>query len=258
MEKKAETFFKLFRRGVESYLDALKFIRDNRLWVYFVPPLILSGLIIWGGYTVEENLKNYEFGNPSTMNGLMLEMVHMLWLNSLVLMAYKLRKYIVFVVLSPLLTQLSMLVEKKLTGNNYPFDWAQFRRDIIRAIRIALGNFVIEYLLVALWFVLALIIPYMNYATPVFLFCLGCYFYGFGMLDYVNERRRLNITESVKFVREHSGLAIGNGAVFSAMFIIPYDIGVIFAPVLAIVAATIAMHETVDLSKIEHAVRHEG
>jgi CysZ protein len=148
-----------------------------------------------------------------------------------------------------------MLVETKLTGNKHPFNWRQFRADIIRAIRIATGNFVIEYLIVALWFILALIIPYLSYATPVFMFCLGCYFYGFGMIDYVNERRRLNIAESVKFVREHSGLAIGNGVVFSAMFIIPYDIGVIFAPVLAIIAATFAMHETVDLNKNEHAVK---
>jgi len=255
MTEKQESFFRLFRRGVETYIDAFKFIRVNKLWKYFIPPLILSGLILWGGFIVEDNLKNYEFGDPSTMNELILEMVHMLWLNSLVLMAYKLRKYIVFIVLSPLLTQLSMLVEKKLTGNNYPFDWPQFRKDIVRAIRIATGNFVIEYLLVGIWFILALVIPYLDYATPVFLFCLGCYFYGFGMMDYVNERRRLNITESVKFVREHSGLAIGNGAVFSAMFFIPYDIGVIFAPVFAIVAATIAMHETVDLNKIEHAVK---
>lgn len=255
MKEKQESFFKLFLRGVETYIDAIRFIKENKLWKYFIPPLILSGLILWGGFVLAENLKNYEFGDPQTMNELILEMVHMLFLNSLVLMAYKMRKYIVFIVLSPLLTQLSMLVEKKLTGNNYPFDWPQFRNDIVRALRIATGNFVIEYLLVALWFILAMIIPYMDYATPVFMFCLGCYFYGFGMLDYVNERRRLNITESVKFVREHSGLAIGNGAVFSALFIIPYDIGVIFAPVLAIVAATFAMHETVDLNKIEHAVK---
>jgi CysZ protein len=253
--EKQETFFKLFRRGVETYLDAIRFIKDNKLWKYFIPPFILSALILWGGYTLEENLRNYEFGDPSTMNELILEMVHMLFLNSLVLMAYKARKYIVFIVLSPLLNQLSMLVETKLTRNKHPFNWTQFRKDIIRAIRIATGNFVIEYLLVALWFILALIIPYLSYVTPVFLFCLGCYFYGFGMIDYVNERRRLNITESVKFVREHSGLAIGNGAIFSAMFFIPYDIGVIFAPVLAIVAATIAMHETVDLNKNEHAVK---
>jgi CysZ protein len=255
--EKQETFFKLFRRGVETYLDAVRFIKQNKLWRYFIPPLILSGLILWGGYTLEENLRNYEFGDPSTMNDLILEMVHMLFLNSLVLMAYKARKYIVFIVLSPLLNQLSILVETKLTRNKHPFNWPQFRKDIIRAIRIATGNFVIEYLLVALWFILALVIPYLSYVTPVFLFCLGCYFYGFGMLDYVNERRRLNITESVKFVREHSGLAIGNGAIFSAMFFIPYDIGVIFAPVLAIVAATFAMHETVDLNKNEHAVKDE-
>ena len=253
--EKQESFFKLFLRGIETYLDAIRFIKTNQLWHYFIPPLILSGLILWGGYVLEENLRSYEFGDPKTMNELILEMVHMLFLNSLVLMAYKARKYIVFIVLSPLLTQLSMLVETKLTGNKHPFDWAQFRKDIIRAVRIATGNFVIEYLIVALWFILALIIPYLSYATPVFMFCLGCYFYGFGMLDYVNERRRLNITESVKFVREHSGLAIGNGAVFSAMFIIPYDIGVIFAPVLAIIAATFAMHETVDLNKNEHAVK---
>jgi hypothetical protein len=37
------------------------------------------------------------------------------------------------------------------------------------------------------------------------------------------------------------------------MFIIPYDIGVILAPVLAVVAGTIGMHELVDLNKNPYA-----
>jgi len=73
------------------------------------------------------------------------------------------------------------------------------------------------------------------------------------MMDYVNERRRLSIRKSVTFVREHAGFAIGNGFVFSLMFIIPYDIGVILAPVLAVVAGTIGMHELVDLNKNPYA-----
>jgi CysZ protein len=107
-------------------------------------------------------------------------------------------------------------------------------------------------------------------------FVIGFFYYGFSFLDYVNERRRLNIDESILFIRKHRGLAIGIGSVYTFLILMPVDLGVIFsftgfkntsffialiqyifhillwisasaAPILAIVASTIAMNDLVDL-----------
>ena len=239
-----------------SYIDAVKFIADNRLWHYFIPPLLLSALILWGGYALENSLKiSDSIKDVSTIRELMGEMVRYFLLSSIVVLAYEFRKYMVFILLSPMLTSLSLKTEKLITGNTYTFTRQQYWSDIRRALRIATGNLIVQYLILAVWFILATLIPSIKPATTVFIFIVYSYFYGFCLIDYVNERRRLNIEQSVKFVRENAGLAIGSGLIFSGMFFIPYDIGVIFAPVLGIIAGCIGMHKVVDLNKTVYAVR---
>ncbi|MFZ5553220.1 MAG: EI24 domain-containing protein [Bacteroidota bacterium] len=251
-------FFSQLRTGITSYVDAIKFISDNRLWHFFIPPLVLSGLILWGGYELEKSLDiGHEIGEVSTISELMSEMVRYFLLHSVVVLAYEFRKYLVFTLLSPVLTSLSLRTEKIITGNTYTFTRQQYWSDIRRAIRIATGNLVVQYFILALWFILSTLIPSLKPATTVFIFIVYSYFYGFCLIDYVNERRRLNIEQSVKFVRQNAGLSMGLGLIFSGMFFVPWDIGVIFAPVLGIVAGCIAMHKVVDLNTTVYAAKEK-
>ena len=55
-------------------------------------------------------------------------------------------------------------------------------------------------------------------------------------MDYTLERH-FSSRESIRFVKSHRGLAIGNGTVF--MFLLMTGFGFLFAPPLAAVAATI-------------------
>lgn len=249
-----KSFFKELWLGIKTYKNALLFIVENKLWLYFIFPALLSFLIWIGAYLLEQKLASTEFNEVSTLRELLGELIRNLFYTSLILMGYKLRKYLVFIVLSPLLSSLSLRTEQIVTGNTYRVSWEQYRKDIVRAIRIATGNFIIEYSIFAAWYILCLFLPEIKWITPAFLFLVGCYFYGFCLLDYINERRRLSINESVKFIREHAGLSYGIGLVFSTLFFIPYDIGVLFAPVLGIIAATLAMHLTVDLTKNTNAI----
>ncbi len=251
-------FLRDIKLGMITYVDAVKFIIDHRLWLYFAFPLVLSGLILWGGYVLDFNLRNYQIKEASTLRGFIGEIFVMTLMATVVQMAFKLRKYLVFIVLSPLLTQLSQRTEELLTGNTYPFSFKQTLRDIRRAIRIVIGNFFWEYLILLCWYVLTLLMPFLYKFTPLFSFLLGGYFYGFSMIDYVCERHRLSIEESVGFARKHAGFAIANGLIFSAFFILPYDIGVLFGPVLGVVAACIGMHKLVDLNQSAHAVRKKS
>lgn len=61
------------------------------------------------------------------------------------------------------------------------------------------------------------------------------------MLDYSSERNKLSVAESIDFVGNHKGLAIGNGMVFYLMHGLPV-IGWILAPSYAVVAATLSLH----------------
>jgi CysZ protein len=70
-------------------------------------------------------------------------------------------------------------------------------------------------------------------------------------MDYTNERRRLTVKQSVQFIRKNKGVAIANGAVFSFLLMVPYCGYSLagFGAIISVVAATIAIHQKVDLSK---------
>ncbi len=237
---------KQFFWALSGYFKAIIFIAKHKIWLYFIPPAILSGLIYYAGTAIEDILHQYDIEQVESFNELMFEIFKMLGMYILTLMAFKMRKYIVFVLLSPLLAHLSYVVEKKITGNNYTTSFSQLIKDIRRGIRIAIGNFLLEYLLISAWIILALFIPGMSLATPVFMFLVGCYFYGFSMIDYINERRKMTISQSVVYVRKNAGFAFGNGFIFTALFYLPYHVGILFAPILAIVACGIGMHYYLD------------
>ena len=60
--------------------------------------------------------------------------------------------------------------------------------------------------------------------------------------------------ESIQYIRKHIGLTMAIGIIFYAMFFIEF-IGFIVAPITAVVAATLAIHEIEDLSKNKFAER---
>jgi len=61
-------------------------------------------------------------------------------------------------------------------------------------------------------------------------------------VDYVFERRRMRIGESVRAVNDRMGIVLANGALFSLLMKLPF-LGVMFAPAMAAIGASIAMVE---------------
>jgi CysZ protein len=52
----------------------------------------------------------------------------------------------------------------------------------------------------------------------------------------------MNSAESIEFIGQHKGLAIGNGIVFYLMHFV-LVIGWVLAPAYAVIAGTISMHQ---------------
>lgn len=282
-------FIQHFIIGMKGFWKALKFIKTYRLYWYLPIPASLMLLIYylgsrftsWNkGLALE---KGYEM--CSNMNDTIWFLLEMLLSIMIGLVLMKFAKYIVVVMLSPLLSIISQVVEKKLTSNVYPFSFHQTLHDIKRGVRIAMRNIMWEYI----FFLLIIIVSAIGWEdvsqSPVFYltFVFGFFYYGFSFIDYVNERRRLDIDQSIHFIRRHKGLTIAIGTIFSLFILVPVDLGRMvdfsgfadhpfhtigivlleftlwmlasFAPIFAIVAATIATHDMVDLSRNEHAKR---
>ena len=161
-------------------------------------------------------------------------------LGSLILF-FILSKYITLIALSPLLAWASERTEEILTGQVHPFVLQRFLQDVLRGALLALRNGVLELgINLALLFAF-LFVPLIAPITFVIFFLVSSWFAGFSMFDYAYERRRLGVRASVRQARGDRALLMGNGAVFSALMLMPF-IGVIFGPLCCAIGAVITLH----------------
>ena len=251
-------FWKNVGTGFRGYGRSFEFIFNKGLWVYFFYPLAIMLLLFLGGYALIHHLSDEVEKWMMNVTGLggdaegffsflkgVLSFFVTIAVNIIFWFVFStFSKYITLILLSPLLALLSEKTERLLTGKKYPFNADQFVRDVWRGILIALRNMLIEFAIIIGSFIL-IFIPVIGFFVPVFLFFVSAYFYGFSMMDYTSERRRLNISQSVAFIRGHKGTAITNGSIYLILLWIPFA-GIIFAPVFAAVAATLSVQELVE------------
>lgn len=277
-------FFKNMLFGFKSYWKAIKFMIEHRLYWYLIIPALLMLVI----YSIGAAIKSHRFPTSAeNVNEIVWYILYLFLEISIAALLMKFSKYLVVTILSPLLSHLSMKTEYILTGNKYPWDFQQLVSDVKRAMSIVVRNLMWEYF----FFLIILIVSYFGWddprSSPIFYltFVIGFYYYGFSFMDYINERRRLSMDESVVFVRKNRGMAVVIGALYSVLILVPVDIEIFFnfssfstdfwgslgkfslnlllwisastAPILAIIAATIGMHDLVDLSTNKHVASKE-
>ena len=160
----------------------------------------------------------------------------------LILFYFSLFKYLFLIIGSPLFAYLSEKTEAIMEGKDFPFNFGQLLKDISRGIKLALRNALWQTVYTVSILILSFI-PLFGWFTPLFALLIECYYLGFSMLDYSCERNKLSPSQSVAFISEHKGLAIGNGMVFYTMHWVPV-LGWILAPSYAVIAATISMVKT--------------
>ena len=248
-------FFEQFGIGVKAYIKAISFVFNNGLWIYFIYPFLISILLFFGGYALVHQFSDFVrtwlmgLVDPyiassswlSYLTGILSFVINILFAIIFYFFYSAIVKYIVLIVMSPVMALLSEKAEEIITGKKYKFNFSQFLHDIVRGISIAIRNMFIELSIILICFVL-IWIPIIGWLSPIFLLLVSYYFYGFSMIDYTSERRKLNVAQSLAYIRKNKGLAIGNGFIFALLFAFPV-IGAIVVAVLAPVAATIAVLE---------------
>ncbi len=270
--------------GFKSYWKAIKFMIEYRFYWYLGIPAVLMLFIYWIGAEIQ----SHKFiPQTETINEVIWFVFYLLIEITIAFLLMKFSKYLVVALLSPLIAKLSEKTENILTGNKYPWSFSQLVSDVKRAMRIIVRNLMWEYF----FFLLILIVSFIGWedptSSPIFYltFVIGFYYYGFAFMDYINERRRLSMDQSIAFMRKNRGLAIVIGGVYSILILVPVDISVLFnfsafeedfgvalgnfllnlflwicaatAPILAIIAATIAMDDLVDLSTNEYSIHED-
>ncbi|MES2764130.1 MAG: EI24 domain-containing protein [Bacteroidota bacterium] len=257
------SFFAGFYKGFINCFKGFNLIFEKGLWPWLFYPVILWFLMWMGSIWLFSNIAQYvadyfsallDFKNiPDSGSWLSFAKPLLTGYFSIILtwvlkilfwfISGTFTKYMVLIFLSPLFSLLSESVDTKTTGKTYPFNFNQLLKDIARGILISLRNMLFEYLIIIICFILTLCFAPLIVITAPLLLCISWYFIGFTMLDYNFERHKMSISQSVQFVRKNKGLACGIGLVYSLFMILPLFLGIMFAPLLAVVGATISFLE---------------
>lgn len=169
----------------------------------------------------------------------------------------RLHKYLVLMVMSPVMALLSDRVDEILTGHKTPFQLGPFIMDVFRGIALSLRNMLMEFGLSFFFWAasiyLSIILPFLDIIiiplTGIVLFVNGAYFFGFATMDYYLEKRKFGVKRSIRIIRHNRYSAIGNGAVFSLLFMIPF-VGVSIATITCTVSSMMFAHRLYESGKL--------
>ena len=240
--------------SIEAYGKAHRFIATHKLWRWILLPGILYMLLFAVSMYFFWHTASDAVDYLNTITGLRswLDRMNSGWLSFLVSFAevvltlimlqfyFSLFKYLWLIIGSPVFAYLSEKTEAILEGRDFPFSFPQLLKDMVRGIRLALRNTLWQTVYMIAVMLLSLV-PLIGWAAPLLTLFIECYYYGFSMLDYSAERHKMSAAQSIEFIGQHKGLAIGNGMVFYLMHIVPV-IGWVLAPAYAVVAATISLY----------------
>ncbi|PKA82855.1 CysZ protein [Ulvibacter sp. MAR_2010_11] len=244
--------FKNILRGVKAYGGTFRLISQLGLWKYFGIPMLISfltavliGVSAWG---LSDNIGSviakiwfWEWGAETfkTIGTILGAFI-------IIVVGLILYKHIVMALSAPFMSPVSEKIETHLTGNSHSHRNTGNAAQLWRGIRINSRNLIME-LLFTVPILLISFIPVIGFFSSILLFLVQSYYAGFGNMDYTLERH-FEVRDSVRFVRQNRGIAIGNGLVFMGMLFIPI-IGIILVLPLSVTAATTETVRLLEASK---------
>ena len=228
---------------IQAYLQAFTLASRYKLYPYLLLSGLLSltigGIIFSIAYFSADTIGNWlesiypwEWGSGAvdTLTS---------WLSGILILVigFFVYKYIILIVVAPIMSPLSEKLEEGLRGDSdgVNFSFSRMLSEMIRGVRIGLRNILRELFYTVLLLLLGFI-PGLAVITTPGIYAVQSYYLGFGNMDYFLERH-YGVRGSVRFVRKHKGIALANGAIFFLLLLIPIA-GLFLAPFLSTIAAT--------------------
>ncbi len=159
----------------------------------------------------------------------------------LMLLYFSWFKYLILIIGSPVFAWLSEKTEAIICHEGPGSDSKKIFLNMLRGILVAVRNSLWQTFFIICILFLSLI-PVIGWASPVLAVFMECYYFGFSMIDYTQERRGLSIAGSGDFINGHKGLPMGNGMIFYLMHL-ALIAGWVLAPGYAIIAATLSLQK---------------
>ncbi|KJD36838.1 coproporphyrinogen III oxidase [Tamlana sedimentorum] len=246
-------------QGLKGYAGAFGLISKLKLWKYFAIPMLISFItfiIIFGSaYTLSDNIGHFiakiwiwNWGHETftTISAFIGGLI-------IVVIGLILFKHIIMALSAPFMSPVSEKIEAHITGNTVHYHRnTTFKEQLWRGIRVNVRNLGKE-LLFTMPILLLKFIPVVNIFSTVLLFLMQAYYAGFGNMDYTLERH-FKYQESIQFVKNNRGIAIGNGIVFLLILLIPIFGFVLVLPLSVTAASVTTINTLKSKNKPQHAV----
>lgn len=253
-----------FFRGIDFFFKGLSFLFSRGLWPYMLYPFLLwiglfAATLFLVGEWVESIVKwleaflnewftgrtlfslklDFLAGALSVITGILLRLAFWFIGGTLV-------KYLTLVLLSPMLSRLSEVMDSKTSGRKFDLSTGQYLKDVARGISITLRNMLLEYAFIFAGFLVCFLFPPAVFVVTPVLFFISCYYYGFTMMDYSCERHRLSIREGAAFIHKNKSLVCGIGCCLLLVLKMPTLLGdlagLCIGPAAACIGATLAFN----------------
>ncbi len=208
----------------------------GKFLLYFIPGAIIGLIYLFGYYLPSMRL---HAAASATEN--------IPWIGSLVAwsangilsffdtLVHEFYKFFILVLLSPVHCLLSEKFDSHLTGKAYNFSLLRFINDFLRMLLIVFTALTLEFVFLAIWFLLDFIFP--SFIGETGFFIISAFFLGFSFYDYSLERNGITVIESWGFGFKKFASILITGILFSLCLELPI-IGLIIAPVLATMIST--------------------
>ena len=229
-------------KAISAYGSSFSLISKLKLWKYFAIPMLISfvtatliGISAWGW---SDNIGNliakawiWDWGKETfttistVLGGLIILILGLI-----------LYKHIVMALSAPFMSPVSEKIE-----HHFNPQAVHVHRDtnnaqqLLRGVKINVRNLGME-LLLTIPILLIGLVPVIGIISTVLLYAVQAYYAGFGNMDYTLERH-FSYEDSIRFVKKHRGVAIGNGLVFMLFLFIPI-IGIILVLPLSVTSAS--------------------
>ncbi len=257
--------FSDFFKGIDYFFKGLSFLFSKGLWYYMLYPfllwiILLALTLFLVGDLVESIVQWVEtylaslFAHKSLFSFKLDSLIAFFSFvtNILLKLAFwfiggTIVKYVTLILLSPMLSRLSEVMESKVSGKKFDISFKQFLKDIARGISITVRNMIFEYLFIIAGFIVCFIFPPAVFVVTPFLFFMSCYYYGFTMMDYSCERNRMNMSQGISFIKKHKALVCGIGCCLLLILKLPTLlgdlVGLTIGPAAACIGATLAFYQ---------------
>lgn len=212
-------------KGITTYFNGLNIISKYGLWSYMLAPacigLLLGAGIISIAWNISGSIGDWMIGfYPLEWGRGTLESIASVFGGIFVVaIGLIIFKQLVLALSSPFMSFMSETIERRMRDDYTPVSFSMQKaiQDVLRGLTIALRNIIRELFYTFLLFLLGLI-PIFTIFTTITIFLVQAFYAGFGSIDYTLERR-YNVRQSVAFVRNNRGFALGNGTIFMALLL---------------------------------------